>query len=69
METHTLRVWRQIRELSVEELAEKTRLHPVTIRNHETGYLKMSENTKRNYAYTLGVQVEQIDPPKREVNS
>lgn len=69
METHTLRVWRQIRELSVEELAEKTGLHPVTIRNHETGYLKMSENTKRNYAYTLGVRVEQIDPPKREGNS
>ena len=65
METHTLRVWRQMRELSVEELAKQTGLHPVTVRNHETGYLKMSEISKKSYAYTLGIKTEQIKLPKR----
>lgn len=69
METHTLRVWRQMRELSVEEMAKRTNLHPVTIRNHETSYLKMSKLAAVTYANILGIEVEQIELPAKKNGS
>jgi predicted transcriptional regulator len=69
METHTLRVWRQMREMSVEEMATRTNLHPVTIRNHETGYLKMSKLAAVTYANILGIEAEQIELPTKRNGS
>ena len=66
METHSLRVWRQIREMTVDDLAKRTELHPVTIRNHETGYNVIGTQSLMAYAYALGIKVEQIEKPKRK---
>lgn len=64
METHSLRVWRQIKEMSVDDLAKRTKLHPVTIRNHETGYQKISRASLLIYADALGIKTEQIEKRK-----
>lgn len=66
LETHTLRVWRQMREWSVDELAKRTGLHPVTIRRHEVGYREISKGSLLIYADALGIKAEQIEKPKRK---
>ena len=66
LETHTLRVWRQLREWSVDELAKRAGMHPVTVRRHEVGYKQMSRGSLAIYADALGIKVEQIEKPKRK---
>lgn len=63
MDRYTLRQWRGLRELTLQELSDATGLSTVTLSSYENDIRKMAGSRVENatkIAEALGIKVEQI---------